>query len=192
MKKICMFLVLCLMATFAYGQGNSDRILIVAIGNDEDIPGATTFITGRIEFEESQLPLGLGRVKFRTKIYDEVTGEKVYTIEGEFDDATAIPGQQFYCDVRNVMWVDLWQVVGPGRVKTTDTDMTIVYRGETITLPNTGGKYEPAMIVMVVSPLGENLEGEPYPGWAAAKVFTLGGLFGGVTYLTKYLDLRVP
>ena len=46
-----MFLVLCLMGTFAYGQGvgNSDCILIIAAGPDIDQPGITAFIKAQIE-----------------------------------------------------------------------------------------------------------------------------------------------
>ena len=43
-----------------------------------------------------------------------------------------------YCPVRDVIWTDLWYVIGTGILKTSDTTLTIDYRGATITLPNTG------------------------------------------------------
>lgn len=212
MKKICVILVLCLAAMVAYGQGadNSDRILITAVGADVDIPGivaplspvtADTLIKGKIEFDEvSGAPL-VKQVKFRTKIFDEVTGEKVYTIEGELENTMMIyPGTGTSdCDVRNVKWLDLWIVVGMGKVKTTDIDIEVNYRGSIITLLNTEGKYMTMPIVFVVSPEGRYFKDGliywwPEGGWAFAGIFdffTMKAKFGGITYLTKYLDLRV-
>jgi hypothetical protein len=171
---------------------------IIAKGDDMDIPGydegiyrATTLIVAKIEFDKvTGVPLG--RVEFHIKIYDE-SGKKVYMIKGKLKDGMVIPEQQFVCDVRGVTWTNLWLVMGLGMIKTTDIDLEIVHRGQLITLPNTGGKYVPAYIVMMVSPNGENLEGEIWDGWAFAGVMeNMIPIFGGVTYLTKYMEKWVP
>ena len=161
MKKVCMFLVLCLMATFAYGQGKSDGILIVASGVDLDIGyydsiySATTFIKAEL----SGSPL-VSQAEFRMKIRDE-SGEVVYTMEGELENGVVLypmtSGQP--CPVRGVTWSNYYLIMGPGLVKTTDVVIeNFNYRGEIITLPNTGGEYVTKLIVMAVSPEGENLE----------------------------------
>jgi len=203
MKKLCMILVLCLMVTFVYGQSQID---VTAKGPDEDIPGivvplspvtADTLIVGKIEFDEVSNAPSVKQVKFTTKIYHAITGKKVYTIEGKLDDTLMIyPGNGMSaCDVRNVLWVDLWVVVGMGKVKTTGS-ITINYRGSTITLPDTGGKYMPMPVVFVVS-----LEGKYWKdgamwywaegGWAFAGIFdflTGKPKFGGITYLTNVAE----
>ena len=176
-------------------------INILAKGDDMDIPPyesddgiyrATTLIVGKIRFDKVSGVL-LGRVEFHINIYEIESGEKVYTIKGKLKDGMVIPGFVFPCDVRLVTWTNLWLVMGEGMIKTTDTDLTIVHRGQSIALPNTGGKYVPSGIVMMVSPNGENLEGEIWDGWAFAGV-TVDGIptFGGVTNLTKYMEKLVP
>ena len=107
-----------------------------------------------------------------------------------------IPAEKFPCDVRDLTWINLWIVMGEGMIKT-DTDLKIVYRGQSIALLNTGGKYVPVPgIVMMVSPKGEYVSDEypegsiwPEGGWAFAGIY---GIFGGVTYLTKYMEKLVP
>ena len=176
-------------------------INILAKGDDMDIPPyesddgiyrATTLIVGKIRFDKVSGVL-LGRVEFHINIYEIESGEKVYTIKGKLKDGMVIPGFVFPCDVRLVNWTNLWLVMGEGMIKTTDTDLTIDHRGQSIALPNTGGKYVPSGIVMMVSPNGENLEGEIWDGWAFAGV-TVDGIptFGGVTNLTKYMEKLVP
>jgi hypothetical protein len=173
---------------------------IIAKGDDADILGATTFIQGKIEFDkDSGVPLG--RVEFHIKIYDE-SGEKIYSMMGKLKNGMVIPGFYFDCSVRHVRWINLWFVMGEGMIKTPDKDLEIEYRGQLITLPNTGGKWLPvATITMMVSPEGEYIEipgGEDihgfYGGWVAAGIMGFDGIemFGGVTYLTKYMEKWVP
>ena len=207
MKKICMILVLCLMATFAYGQGKSNGILIVAAGQDQDIGyyvpthRAVTLIKAEwSEFSAANLPTS-GQIEFSTKIFDE-SGEKVYTMEGELELESAMvvpPGfMSSYCEVRNVTWVDFWFVMGWGLVKTTEA-ITIDYRGVTTTLPDTEGEYIPKLIVVVVSPEGEYFTAECdecyWGGWSWAGIFdpiTMTRIFGGITWLRNFLDTRTP
>jgi len=171
---------------------NPNRVLFMAKGDDLDIAGATTSIIAKIEFDKAS-GIPLAQVEFHSKIYDE-SGEKVYSMKGKLKDGLIISNSfQFYCTVRNVTWVNLWFIMGEGKLKTTDIDMEIEYRGDTITLPNTGGKYVPAIIFMFVNPKGEYVLGEdpeifiwPQGGWATAGIM-VGGLpsVGVVAYLTK-------
>ncbi len=196
-----LFLVSIIAVSTPAKAAEPNRILmydIMAKGDDLDIPGydlgiyrATTSIIGKIEFDKvSEVPLG--RVEFHIKIYDE-SGEKVYSMKGKLKNGMVIPNQNFVCTVRGVTWTNLWFVMGEGKLKTTDIDLKIVHRGELKTLPNTGGKYIPAFIFMMVSPNGENLEGEIWEGWAFAGVMVNGiPVVGGVTYLTKYMEKWVP
>ena len=164
----------------------SSRIFILAKGDDLDIPGANTLIVGKIEFDKvSGEPSG--QLYFQTKIYDEL-GKKVYTIEGMLKEGAVLVLPEYYCDVRNVIWVNVWVVMGEGMIKTTDTDLEIEYRGEAISLPNTKGKYVTATIMMLVSPNGEilipNGENLEIGGWTFAGIPG----FGGVTSLKLYLN----
>ncbi|MBA7656790.1 hypothetical protein ES703_64717 [subsurface metagenome] len=200
MKKICMFLVLCLATMGVYGHaGDNDitQIDFMAKGLDEDIGfyeaqhSATTLIVGKIVFDEvSGLPI-LGDVEFHMTIYDE--SRKVYSIKGHLENTTfvmyPVPN---YCTVRKVTWINLWYVMGMGKVKTTEA-ITIDYRGEEITLLDTEGKFVNLPIVFAVSSLGEILEGEPWGGWAfAGVVLPSGKTFGGITWLTKFVENWVP
>ena len=192
MKKICMILVLCLVAMGTYGQAEDNdikKIDIMAKGIDLDIGlvnpehSAATFIMAKIEFDKvSGVPLG--RVEFHTKIYDE-SGKIVYSMKGELKNGTVSVAPYYPCPVRNVMWTDLWYVTGEGRYKTTDVIIeNFEYRGSPITLPNTEGQYVTSPIVLLISPNGEYVGGVwPEGGWAFAGI--LG--FGGITYLTKYV-----
>ena len=215
MKKVCMFLVLCLVAMGASGQGKSDGILIVAAGEDQDIGyyvpthNAVTFIKAEWSEFAGGLPIS-GQVVFSTKIFDE-SGEKVYTIEGELELENAIlvvPSVtppvflNNYCTVRDVTWIHYWLIMGPGLVKTTEA-ITIDYRGNIITLPDTGGEYMSKMIAVIVSPEGEFIEGLWtegdyvslfWGGWSWAGIVDLatGETFGGITWLRNFRDNRVP
>ena len=180
-------------------------INIMAKGDDLDIPPyeseigiyrATTLIVGKIRFDKDSGVLQ-GRVEFHIKIYEISSGEKVYTIKGKLKNGTVIPGFSFECDVRHVTWTNLWLVVGFGMIKTTDTPLEIVHRGISILLPNTGGKWIPAGVVMMVSPYGEYDEGLFWEdgGWAFAGEMDMVKfipIFGGVTYLTNYMEKLVP
>jgi len=198
-----LFLV-SIIAVSTHAKPEPNRILMIDImaqGDDGDIFGATTFIQGKIEYDKvSGVPLG--RVEFHIKIYDE-SGEKIYSMKGKLKDGAAYPDQEFDCSVRGVKWINLWLVVGEGMIRTTDTVIEdFLYRGQLITLPNTGGKYVQATIMMMVSPEGEFIievpDGEDIHGfaggWVFAGIMEFEGLqmFGGVTYLTKYMEKWVP
>ena len=171
---------------------------IMAKGDDMDIPGydegiyrATTLIVGKIKFDKVSGVL-LGRVEFHIKIYEIESGEKVYTIKGKLKDWAVDIIPFWPCSVRNVIWTNLWLVVGMGMIQTTDTDpdLEIEYRGITITLPNTGGKYVPLPVAMMVSPNGEYVGGVWEDGpWAFAGIMDF---FGGVTNMIKYMEKFVP
>ena len=167
------------------------RILMIDImakGPDFDVPGARSSIIGRIEYNKATGECQ-GQVEFHLKLYDE-SGEKVYSMKGKLKDAAVMENFAYYCNVRDVTWTNLWLVMGEGKIKTTDTDMEIYYRGGWITLPNTGGQYITMDFAMLVSPNGE-YEGGVWPlgGWAAAGLL---GWFGAGTYLTKYMEKSVP
>ena len=194
---VSLFLV-CVIAVSTQAKPEPNRILMVDImakGDDADIPGNITFIHGKIEYDKvSEVPLG--RVEFHIKICDE-SGEKIYSMKGKLKNGMALPDQEFECTVRHVTWINLWLVSGDGMIKTTDIDLEIVYRGELITLPNTGGKYVPAYIMMMVSPEGEFTSDDIHGflgGWVFAGIMGFEGLqmFGGVTGLTKYMEKWVP
>jgi hypothetical protein len=202
MKKVCMFLVLCLVAMGVYGHNEAElndftQINFMAKGLDEDIPGiivplspvtAENLVVGKIEFDEVTGQL-LGQVEFHVTIHD-LSGAKVYSMKGHLENGMVVPPgfMSRYCEVRNVTWINFWFVMGSGRIKTTEA-ITINYRGSTITLPNTEGKYVPATIVMMVSPYGEYEGGYWEAGWAWAGLMTSPTTsFGGITYLTKYVE----
>ena len=173
-----------------------NRILMIDVmakGDDLDIPGGTTSIIARIEFDKAS-GISLAQVEFHTKIYDE-SGEKIYSMKGKLKNGLVVDNMgQFYCTVRDVTWINLWVIMGEGRLKTTDTILEIEHRGEIKTLPNTEGQYVPVYIIMMVSPNGEHLEGVwEQGGWAFAGIM-VGGIpiFGGVSYLTKYMEKLVP
>ena len=180
-----------------------NRILMINImakGDDLDISGATTSIIAKIEFDKASGIPSVAHVEFQTKIYDE-SGEKIYSMKGKLKDGIIISNSfQFNCTVRKVTWINLWFIMGEGKLKTTDADIEIEYRGQIITLPNTGGQYIPVSIMMMVNPKGEYVLGEdpeifiwPQGGWATA-IIVIGGIpsIGAVTYLTKYMEKLVP
>ncbi|MBY8986156.1 MAG: hypothetical protein KGD65_13855 [Candidatus Lokiarchaeota archaeon] len=173
----------------------SNHVLVRAKGDDLDIAGATTSIKAMIEYDNG-IP-SVAQVEFQTKIYDE-SGKKIYSMKGELKDGLVISDIfQFYCTVREVMWINLWFVMGKGVIKTTDTDLEIEYRGGTVTLPNTEGQYKNVTIWMMVNPKGEYLLGEdpevyiwPEGGWASAIILVDEiPTVGVVTYLTKYMEI---
>lgn len=207
MKKVCMFLVLCLMAMGAYGQGNSDRTLLLrftAEGDDVDEANITTVITGKIESVDG-IPLDVGQVNFRTEIRDE-SGEVVCTVQGHLKDAVAMLTPFYFCPIRLWYWRDFYVVVGFGKVKATSTVDTISYRlGETVPAPDTGGKYVSDWIMMMVSLDGKYSDTETGDEFQFAGGFALAGVVtgwkdpvtpskfvGGIAWLTNYLDKQVP
>ena len=168
-----------------------NRILMIDImakGDDIDIPGATSSIIAKIEYDKVSGEL-LGQVEFHSKIYDE-SGEKVYSMKGKLKNAAVMIIPAWYCVVRDVWWTNLWYVAGEGILKTTDTIIEIEYRGGIITLPNTEGKYVTTNLAMMVSQNGEFIGGVwEEGGWAFAGI---AGFVGGIAYLTKYMEKWVP
>jgi hypothetical protein len=161
---------------------------IMAKGDDFDVPGARSSIIGRIEYDKVTGECQ-GYVEFHLKLYDE-SGEKIYSMKGKLKDAFVMIFPAHYCEVRDVTWTNLWLVMGEGQFKTTDADIEMYYRGNLITLPNTGGQYVTMDLVMLVSPDGEYIGGaDEQGGWAAAGIM---GWFGAGTYLTKYMEKSVP
>jgi len=170
---------------------DSSRIFILAIGDDIDVPGAKTFIVGAIEFDKVSGESS-GHFHFQTQIYDE-SGDKVYTIKGMLKDGAVQVVPYHYCPVRNIIWTNLSLVMGEGMVKTTDTIIeNFEYRGQSITLPNTGGKYIPVTIAMLVSPTGEylTLDGKYGGVWGDGGWVYAGipNVFGGVSYLKIFME----
>ncbi len=190
---LALFLVLVntmVMAVPVKAAGPSRMLMIdiMAKGPDFDVPGAISSIKGKIEFNKDTGEIQ-GQVEFHLKLYDE-SGEKVYSMKGILKDAAVMPGFSFPCNVRNVIWTNLWYVFGEGKIKTSDTVMEIIYRGSPTTLPNTGGQYLTMDFAMLVSQYGEHTEGVwDLGGWAAAGLL---GYFGAGTYLTKYMVKMVP
>ncbi|MHA2431350.1 MAG: hypothetical protein ACXACC_10035 [Promethearchaeota archaeon] len=141
----------------------------------------------------------MAQVDFQTKLRDE-SGKKIYSMKGKLKDGLVIGGtnmHEFYCEVREVMWINLWLIMGEGKLKTTDADIEIEYRGGTVTLPNTEGRYIPFFFWIMVNPKGEYILGEdptvhiwPEGGWATV-IILIGGVpsIGVVTYLTKYMEI---
>ena len=198
---VSLFLVSIIAVSTPAKAAEPNRILMIDImakGDDADIPGATTSIIARIEFDKVSGEL-LGYVEGDIKLYDE-TGEKVYSMKLKLKDAAVMILPEWYCIVREVWWTNLWLVTGEGKLKTTDTVIEIEYRGETITLPNTKGKYIPVTIAMMVNPNGEYKvwdeinEEWVYGVWEQGGFAFAGiaGYVGGVTYLTKYMEKWVP
>ena len=186
-----LFLVSIIAVATPVKAAEPSRILMIDImakGDDVDIPGATSSVIGRIEFDKVSGEL-LGQVEFHTKIYDE-SGEIVYMMKGKLKDAAVMIMPAWYCIVRDVWWTNLWYVAGEGILKTTDTIIEINYRGGIITLPNTEGKYVTTPLAMLVSQNGEYIGGVwEEGGWAYAGI---AGYVGGGTYLTKYMEKWVP
>ena len=193
------FITIIAIATPVMGCPNN-RTFILARGDDGDIAGAKTSIMAFIKYDKDSGTPSAVHVGFQTKIYDE-SGEKIYSMKGMFKDGLVISNNfQYYCEVREVMWINLWFITGDGKLKTTDTDIEIEYRGVTLTLPNTGGKYVPFSFWMMVNPKGEyilDVSSEdpevfiwPEGGWATV-IITIDGIpnIGVVTYLTRYIEI---
>ncbi|MHA1390333.1 MAG: hypothetical protein ACTSR9_18095 [Candidatus Thorarchaeota archaeon] len=167
------------------------RILMIDImakGFDFDVPGAKSSIIAKIEFNKVTGEC-LAQVEFHLKLYDD-SGARIYSMHGKLKDAAVMEIPYFPCEVRNVVWTNLWLVMGVGELRTTDIDIEMEYRGNLITLPNTGGQYITMPLVMLVSPDGEYAGGVwEEGGWAAAGIM---GEFATGTYLTKYMVKYVP
>jgi hypothetical protein len=174
-----------------------NRILVIARGDDGDISGATTSIIAMIEYDkDSDIP-SVADCSFLTKLYDE-SGEKIYSMMGILKDALVISDKfQFYCSVRKVTWINLLFIMGEGKLKTTDAELEIEYRGQDITLPNTKGRYLSYSYWVMINPKVEYVLGEdpqvhvwPEGGWATV-IITIDEIptVGVVTYLTRYIQI---
>ena len=212
-----LFLISAITIVTPVKAADPNRILMIdfmAKGDDLDISGATNSIIGKIKYDKvSGIPLV--QVEFHLKIYEE-SGEKVYAMKGKLKDGLLLTTEfYFYCPIFNVWFINVWWVMGEGLVKTTDTDFPVFFRNSfPITLPNTGGKYVSAPILMLLSPTaeyclkdpGSYLPGTDNPvfimpeGWVLAAViwdvgipmdvgFGFGKLpVGPLSYLTKYME----
>jgi hypothetical protein len=191
------FITIIAFSTPVVGCG-TNGIFIFARGDDGDIAGARTSILTFIDYDkDSGLPSAAQAI-FQTKLYDE-SGEKIYSMKGMLKDAMVVSDSfQFYCTVREVMWINLWFITGDGFLKTTDADIDIEFRDVGIvTLPNTKGKYVPCSFWVMVNPKGEYVLGDdpevfiwPEGGWATVIIVVDGmPTIGVVTYLTRYIEL---
>ena len=195
LKPIAVFLVslflipiLAVGVTAASASSNTSRIDVMAKGVDIDIAGAITFVKGRIEFDEDTGE-AVGQFQFHVKIYNEM-GEKIYAMKGKLSDGPVMIIPEYYCTVRDVWWTNVWVVMGLGLIKTSDAYLTIDYRGELVTLPNTENKWVETTLALMFNPTGEYVGGVwEEGGWAYAGI---PNYVGGCAYLTKYMDTRVP
>ncbi len=135
---------------------NSNRVFFMAIGDDLDIPGAKNIIIGKIEFGGGGEPLS-ARVFFHSKIYDD-SGEKVYVMIGMLKDGYLMDTSfSFFCPLFEVWFINVWQVMGMGKFRTTDANIEVFFRNLPfkITMPNTEGKFVSRPILMLLSPTAE-------------------------------------
>jgi hypothetical protein len=73
--------------------------------------------------------------------------KEVYFIDTSFS---------FFCPVFKVWFINVWQIMGEGKFRTTDTNIEVYFRDLfTITMPNTEGKYIDAQMLMLLSPTAE-------------------------------------
>ncbi|MFX0043823.1 MAG: hypothetical protein ACFE8L_13000 [Candidatus Hodarchaeota archaeon] len=185
----------------------SNRILFMAKGDDLDIPGAKNIIIGSIKLGEDG-ELSSARGFFHSRIYDD-SGEKVYAMMGMFKDGYVVdPNFSFFCPLFKVWFINVWQVMGQGIFRTTDTNIEVYFRDLlTITMPNTEGKFISANFLMLLSPAGEYQNGDPISGpigpvdiwgdggWALAAVIwyypEIGDVLpvGPLSYLTISLGI---
>ncbi len=133
----------------------TNRVFFMAIGDDLDIPGAKNIIIGNIKSGGGGEP-PTARVFFYSKIYDN-SGDKVYTIMGMLKDGYLINTSfYFFCPLFKVWFINVSQVIGMGKFRTSDTEFQVRFRDlATIAMPNTEGKFVSAPIVMLLSPKAE-------------------------------------
>jgi hypothetical protein len=126
----------------------SNRVLFMAIGDDLDL-NATDLIVGKIDQRDEPPSV---KAVFHQRIYDE-SGKKVYAMNGMLTEGLLLQTDFcFYCPIFQVWFINVWFVMGEGRFKTTDTDLDLLFRRTfPITMPNTGGKYVSAPMLMFLS-----------------------------------------
>ena len=134
----------------------SNRVFFIAIGDDLDFPETTNVIIGKVDSDGSD-----AKLIFHQRIYDE-SGKKVYSMTGMFKDGSLLTTEHFfYCPIFNYWFINVWWVMGEGKVKTTDTDFQILFRNSLpLTLPNTEGKWASASVFMWFNPTKEYYEAE--------------------------------
>jgi len=137
----------------------SNRIFLIARGEDMDLIRSKDLIIGKIELDEFDEPT-MAQVIFHQKLYDE-SGE-MYVMKGMLKDGLVFKTDHcFYCPVCNVWFVNVWWFQGEGMFKTTDTDFNVFFRNSLqITMPNTEGQYIKATIFMWLNPTKEYYEAE--------------------------------
>ena len=151
----------------------TNGILIIGKGDDLDLPRAKNLIIGKIELGEDDEPT-TARVIFHQKLYDE-SGKKVYAMKGILKEGLLqTKDYYFYCPIFGVWFINVWQFIGEGKYKTTDTDLYLTYRNWfPITMPNTEGKFVPAPMLMLLSPTAEYCVEDPgtYPPGTYPEIF---------------------
>lgn len=136
---------------------SSNRVFFMSIEDDLDI-NATDLIIGSIKYGEGPPSV---KAVFHQRIYDE-SGKKVYTMMGMLKGSLVQTDYVFYCPVFNYWFINVWFVMGEGKFKTTDTVLDLTYRNWFyITMPNTGGKFVSAQMIMLLSATGEYYEPDP-------------------------------
>ena len=139
----------------------SNRVLFMAIGDDLDI-NASDLIVGNIKYGKHGEPPSVKAV-FHQRIYDD-SGKKVYTMMGVLKEGYVMDtNYYFFCPVLEKWFINVTVVVGTGLFKTTDTPLTLTYRNifDDVTMPNTGGKFIEATIVMLISFTAEYYDPNP-------------------------------
>ena len=118
----------------------SDRIFVMAKGEDIDLQGFNNLIIGNIKGNK-------GGVIFHSKFHDE-SGK--YAMSGSLTKGSLKTTEHmFYCPVYNVWWINVWWLEAEGKFKTTDTELVVFFRNFMyITMPNTNGKWISASIFM--------------------------------------------
>jgi len=195
----------------------TNGILIIGKGDDMDLAETTNFIIAKIDFDKDG-GIPMAHVIFHSKICDE-SGKKVYAMKGMMKDGLLLTTEYYFlCPIVNVWFINVWQFMGEGMFKTTDTDLDLTYRNLfPITMPNTEGEYVAAPMLMLLSPTAEYYEVDPEDplnpetipwdeppkiweqGWVLAAVLCgimvetpMGPMelpIGPVSYLTRYIEI---
>jgi hypothetical protein len=172
---------------------SSNHVLFMAIGDDLDI-NATNLIVGNIKSGKYGEPPSAKAV-FHQRIYDD-SGKKIYTMMGMLKEGYLINySYYFLCPIFGYWFINVSQVVGMGFFKTSDTPLELTYRNVfiDISMPNTGGKYVEALMVMLLSSTGEFCENNPKtdpPGSDTNPIQTLDG--GGWVLVAAVWNVGIP
>lgn len=155
-----LFITIITISTPVMAAG-SNRFYFISVGEDLDIPRTTNFIIGTIKSGDEPS----ARVLFYSKICDE-SGKKMYEMSGMLEEVYFIDtGFSFFCPLYKVWFINVWQVMGQGKVRTTDANVQVYFRDLfTITMPNTEGEVVSAPMLVLLSPTAEYREGDPING----------------------------